>query len=299
MRATVLRTHSLSCNPIYEPLRCLGHEVKDFSYFDVGVAPDHRKLRDSVIASMPDFVVFIGQHDDGKDQVPPIHILKEIATMFPMVHICCDGSETVWWPQLEAYRTAMPSMLNVNIDGVRVGFFEQHGLTTLCPMHAKPFDVHVRPLADRLVRVGFCGGWGVNHPRGDDIEELLRLGYIHAVKRPFNDYDGYRQFLCSCLCVFNHAHTGTADHMHVKARTVETGLARSILLEPEGSPLAEWFVPGVEYLTYSSLEDVMVKSKVIDPYSNRFISMCSNFRLKMIFEHSASAFWPKVLQRII
>jgi Glycosyl transferases group 1 len=297
MKVVVLRTYSLSCVPIYEPLRALGHEIVEIVYCPEKGPVSHAELPSMIDAAAPDWTLMIGQHDDGLTFVPPPHILAEIAGKRPTVHLCCDGSERVWWPQLESYRECVPFALHVNIDGVRTGFFAEHGLTTLCPIDATPFAAR-RPLMSRAVRVGFCGGWGDDgtHSRGSAVAELLRRGVpVHAVKRPFVDYADYRQFLMTCRCVWNHAATGTDDHMHVKARVVEAALAGALLLEQDGSPAQDWFVPGEDYLTWRDADDVAAVARFVENSPNQADRIASRLTAKVVARHAAAPFWRQVL----
>lgn len=298
MKVVVLRTYSLSCVPIFEPLRRLGHDVAEIVYCPEKGPVSHAELPAIVDAAAPDWALMIGQHDDGRTFVPPTPILAEIAAKRPTVHLCCDGSERVWWPQLQRYREQVPFALHVNIDGVRDGFFAEHGLTMLCPIDAFPFAAR-EPLRARPVRVGFCGGWGDDgsHSRGTAVADLLRRGApIHAVKRPFAADADYREFLISCRCVWNHAATGTDDHMHVKARVVETALAGSLLLEQEGSPTQKWFVPGEDYLTWRDADDVAAIAEFVEHTPDAAERIASRLTAKVTAGHAAAPFWRLVLE---
>jgi hypothetical protein len=300
-RVAVLRTYSASCDPIVGPLgRCV--RVMSLPYCsERGLLQDRQSLCGVVHEFRPNLIVVLGNHDDGKSNLAlPVATLSALSVIAPMVHICCDGSEAVWWPQLEEYSRNFEA-LHINIDGVRAGFFAGHSAidrwTTLCPIDEASFPSPPPLLRDRPIRLGFCGGWGAGHPRGDDIEKLVALNAVAAVKRPFEEYGSYVDFLTRCRAVFNHAHSGTADHMHVKARVVETALAGAVLVEPFASPTHLYFERDVDYLSYTDLSDMTGKCEnLILP---KAIAMASNLRKKVLAEHTAEKFWKRIFARCL
>jgi hypothetical protein len=295
MKIWSLRTHSLSCDPIIEPLRRLGHNVREVCYFQPGVPFDASTLPGMIADQPPDAIVMLGQHDEHTGKVPPPGVLAELASRWPFIHICCDGSERVWWEQLYVYKAAAPSMVHVNIDGVADGFFAEHGWTTLCPLDHETFIPYAVPWDTRPISVGFCGGWGAEddaHPRAIDMHRLIKRGLVAAVKRPFPDYGGFQQFMGTCKAVYNHAATGTADHMHVKARVLEAAFAGALVLEPAESPAREYFGAGL--LPYADDEDIALWKEKVE--SGCLGKLALEFREKAIGLYSAEQFWPKAFR---
>ncbi len=295
MKILALRTYSLSCNPILDPLVRLGHEVHELTFQHEDCTPlNHAEILKLAVEN--DLVVMLGQHDDGRGYVPSVEILAETASRVPFIHICCDGSEKVWWGQLERYKRAAPTMCHVNIDGVATGFFTDYGWTTLCPLDHSSFEPYSAPWDIRPIALGFCGGHAVEtgfHVRGDDVLRLIEKKLVHVVNRPFLEYAEYQQFMGNCRAVYNHAATGTGDHMHVKARVLETAYAGAVLVEPEGSPTASYFVPDEDYLVYGSDFDLVTWKRVIEHKDSGFWRMADRFREKAIDLYSAERFWPK------
>jgi hypothetical protein len=296
MKIAVLRTYSLSCVPIYEPLRRFGHELREIVFFDPGIPARHSDQENEIDGFGADMVVMLGQNDDGGGHVPDVHTLDRISRKRPFVHICCDGSEKIWWPQLQHYKENAPEILHVNIDGVPVGFFESNGITTLCPIDDEPFQP--RPFLSRTQRLAFCGGWGILHPRGEIVEDLINRGVLHAIKRPFADYDQYRQFMCDTRIAWNQAFTGTADHMHVKARVIEAALAGALVLDNVEAPTWNYFDPGADYLTYNDLDDIVVKAAWVDANPEVAAAMAIRMRAKVRMHYAARPFWNKIFARI-
>jgi hypothetical protein len=309
MKILALRTFSLSCDPILQPIARLGHELTEIVYFDPGAIPaPHSSLPARVDSVNPDLVVMLGQADDRNGNCPPASVLAAISRRRPFVHICCDGSERVWWPQLDEYAVAAPEMVHVNIDGVRAGFFREdrpkrngHGpvaWTILCPMDQETWTKPVEnaPWELRPVMLGFCGGWGEKHPRGPDITRLMHQGdrILYAALRPFHRYEDFQNFMCRFRAGYNHALTGTADHMHVKARVIETAFAGAVLVEPKGSPTSEWFDPATDYLTYSS--DADLARIFAEVTARQHHERAQSMRAKAIDLYSAQRFWPTVIE---
>jgi hypothetical protein len=333
---TVLRTFSTSCNPIYDPLRALGNDVRVIVYDLMNVhnrgdyenhyrrlttagyevLPDARyfeRLPALVDSQAPDWVLMIGCCDAGGALMPNVDVLAEIGRRRPFVHLCCDGSEKDWWPQLQRYHDAGCFALQVNIDGVKVGPIGEHGMTALCPISPAGYPDPPRPWAERPVRLGFRGSYqlsdpppgGYLHPRTPAIRSLLGAGLLTISDRDHTDPSqaGYRDFLSQCRCVWNHAATGSGDRMHVKARVIETALAGALLIEPMGSPTEEWFKPGLDYLPYSADSDGLVPSishilKLVDAHSHIF-EMANILRRKVLTHHSPAAFWGRVLEHLV
>jgi hypothetical protein len=323
MRITVLRTFSNSCDPIYEPLRGLGHEVRAIVY-DVAnirgperelisnnltacgneVVDDFGSLPGRVNGHNPDCVVMIGCCDAGGALMPDVGVLRAIGEHRPLILICCDGSETDWWPQLERYHDSGAFALQVNIDGVKVGPIGEWGLTTLCPV-SDEFFVDV-PWDQKDISLGFCGSFqmedpvgGIAHPRGPRIRELVQAGLLDVRTRDgAASPKGYREYLSRCRCVWNHAATGSGDRMHVKARVLEVALAGAVLFESAGAPTSKWFDPGFDYFEYESALQLRDKLQWIDGHQEEAQEVAMSLQRKVREQHSPAAFWKKVFQRV-
>ena len=295
MRVLILRTWSTSCDPICQSLRSVGADTEEISYNLREI--DQAGLPAFVASRNPDWVLFIGTSDHGGEIVPSRDALRLIASERPLVHLCCDGSEEDWYPQLDWYVAHGGFALSVNIDGVALGPMAHGGRcwTTLCPIDPAPF----RPLpwGERSVPLGFCGGWGPGHPRKDIVEDLAGRGLLTAVKRPFTNYAGYRDFLCSCRGVWNSALTGSAVRRHVKARVVEAGLAGAILFEEEAAPTRDYFTPGEDYLQWGSVDDVVRGLEWMRESPESARAMAARMRSRVISQYAAKPFWNEGFRR--
>src|ERR1700720_3921241 len=104
MKIAVLTTHTNDTPLLYEPLAGLGHETQIHVYSQMTPAM-HNELPRLVEAAKPDMVVFIGAVEVANCMpVPALSVLASIGSHCPLVHICCDGADPPWWPQVERYR---------------------------------------------------------------------------------------------------------------------------------------------------------------------------------------------------
>ena len=295
MRVAVLTTGTNNTKPLYEPLRAFGHDLTPIIY---DAMPEHSALPGMVEMINPDWVLLIGaiEAHHGKP-VPKVDVLARIGERRLMVHLCCDGAEPAWWHQLQSYYDSGNFALQVNIDGVRIGPIGDRGLVMLCPIDPEQFPNPPRSWAARTVQLGFGGG--LTPPRAAALGDLIRRGLLTHRERDAEGYDGYREFLCSCRCTLNNSLTGGGSgQQHVKARVIEAALAGSLVLEPEGSPTADWFEPGVDYLAYGSAEDVARKIDWVRDNASEAEVMALRLRGKIVADHSPAMFWGRVLERL-
>lgn len=192
MRILILTTHTNNTLPLYEPLRGLGNTLYTITY-DRLTANEQDTLPEMVRNFEPDWVLYIGaipEYHNGL--VPTVEILTRIGKVAPLVHLCCDGAEYVWWPLLQQYEKAGTFKLQINIDGVRTGPIGETGLTMLTPID--PVGFPDKPWRQREIGLGFAGqGYG---RRAELIDELRTRNVLTCRQR-----DGaatatdYRQFL--------------------------------------------------------------------------------------------------------
>src|SRR4029077_8191617 len=109
-----------------------------------------------VDANRPDWVLYIGAMHHHDRPFPPVDVLTEIGRRHPLVHLCCDGAEPVWWPLLTQYYANKTFALQLTIDGTHAGPIGDQGLIALCPIDPSSFPV--KSWASRAVELGFGGG---------------------------------------------------------------------------------------------------------------------------------------------
>lgn len=317
MRITVLRTLSNSCVPIYDWLHniaTIDEIIYDQGGHLGGKAYNFALLPAEVNDLNPDWVLMLGQCDLHGAPCPPDDVLKSIHSRHKLVHLCCDGSAPDWFPQIERYRNIFD--LQINIDGVAVGPFAKHGMTTLCPIDPAKFNVVGTPWIERPISLGFRGGYGLDRrtdARSKAIFPLVEAGLVHAELRlrpdqmpPTHDgfYDEYCTFMTQCKCIWNHAGSGNCmeekegDNMHVKARVLEAAFAGCVLFENAWSPTRHWFGPDIDYyIPYTSVDDIKDGLRWVQENPEDAEDLSQGFR-KTAQKYSAEKFWNRVIASV-
>jgi hypothetical protein len=278
---------------IYEPLIKLGHQLFVINYGEDEV---NHGLFNSIISYSPDVVIYLGALKQFWDKhVPSIDVLTHIGGVFPLVNICFDGAEPVWWPHHQRFHEAGCFALQVNIDGVRTGPIGEFGLTTLGPLDSSSFLA--RPWAQRPVSLGF-GGQALNGVRAQLLEELLRRDILFHRPRDNSGSKGYIEFLTSCRCIWNHPMTGGTTRQHIKARVFEAALSGCLLFESAGSPLEDWYTPDVDFVSYENVDDIELKLHMVNNNISLYERMAQIFKGKIARNHNQKIFWSQVFAHI-
>lgn len=254
----------------------------------------------------PDVIIYISAWEG--DFVPSHETLGELNTIAPLVHLCFDGSDPPWWPQMDAFERKGIFSLTVNIDGGQMwpggtawAYADdqpriKNALTTLTPLDPKPFaGVHL-PYVERPYRIGYAGnagGW---------IRDCLvtRLGSIPGFAKKLRDdatgsYAFYIQFLKHVQVSVSVPFTGSNAAKHVKGRVVESALAGCCLLEWKNPATAAWFTPRHEYEEYESIDDCLEAAAWLAGHPRRAAEMAAAMQARARREHSADVVWTKIL----
>jgi hypothetical protein len=86
--------------------------------------------------------------------------------------------------------------------------------------------------------------------------------------------------------------------MHVKGRIVEAGLAGCCVLDMRGSPTADWFEPGRDYLEYSTADEAADIIERMKLQQVECAMMGLRLRRKILDNHTPAHFWRRILDRI-
>lgn len=295
MRIVVLTTSTNNTAPLYEPLEGLGHHVSIVVYDNW--MDGHDGLPGLVESIDPDVVVLFGALEGHHGSpIPPVEVLAEIGAARLLVHLCFDGAEPLWWDQLARYYDHGRFALQVNIDGVRTGPIGERGLTTLCPIDSRSYSAHV-PWSARTIPLGFAGNTH-GGTRAAMLHELISRGLLTHRMRDIDGPEGYRDFMKSCRCAWNNPMTGGTTSKHVKARIAEAALAGCLVFEEAGSPLADWYKPGEDYVAYRDADDIARKLDFVMDHQAVAEDMAREFRAKVTANHSPSVFWGAVFHRL-
>lgn len=248
--------------------------------------------------AQPDLIVYVGSRWGAQLSTHALARLNfEVA---PTVHFCSDAADPPWWDLLRTYHAAGAFALQVAIDGNHqwpLAASQMTALTPVDPIYFRASNGH----AGREHACGYAGNPGAEgSPRRAIVSDLAML---HAIRVRLRDaeaesYQGYCDFLLNSRMSLNVSLTGTGAAQHVKGRVVESGLAGCLLLEPAGSPAAEWFTPGVDYLEYRSGQEAYDIIKAHEDRREETQAFGERLRAKVLAEHTPERFWSRIFDRV-
>lgn len=299
MRSLFLSTSSGETYKYLESLECLNLGPCSMLRYD---APEETDATVYVKAKAfaPDLIVYIGGCF-GKQ--PATHTLARInGDIAPMVHICSDASDAPWWGLLRQYHQAGAFALQIAIDGNPAWPLADSQMTLLTPINPAHFNGSVKPHSEREYVCGWAGNAGSEGGRRRMILTELMLRNLLRVRMrtdAADSYDSMCAFMGNCRMSLNVSFSGTEQAMQVKGRVIETGLAAGVLLELKGSPTSQWFTPGVDYLEYSGMDQLIEAIKVYEMELPSWgEEMGKRLQARVLAEHHPKVFWGKILERI-
>lgn len=280
------------CENKWRSLQAADHEVHVVQYDD-RPHDRHDELVEVAQLTKPDAIVFIGAVEQYHNKpVPRPDVLCRLREVAPTVHMCNDAADPPWWPMLEEYHKHECFDVQVSIDGNRdcpiAGWPE--GMVLLTPLDVRAFEYAKTPWAARPTPLGACGGFG-HGERGNFIAELGARGALQFTEaRETRSYDEYAWLLGTYRSVFNHPMTGSGQCYHVKGRVLEAGFAGAVAFDRVGSPISDWFEPGVDFLQYETVDDIVKQTPTAE--------MAARFNERVVREHHPRVFWDKVFSRL-
>jgi len=229
-----------------------------------------------------DYIFFIGSAA-GTDPAPE-HFIAIKHMNIPCYHICFDGGDKPWWPRLELYKQQCLFDLQVNIDGLKGNPCD---LTTLCPLNPDDFN----PLTKKTIPFGFAGNIK-SAVRSNLVRQLQNGGYIQVRVRDaaVDSFKDYCNFLNNCSGMLNISYTGTGKAHHVKARILEGMYAGCVLVEDERAPTKEYFVQGIDYLSYNGTSESVIRA-----INATGVVLTDRIREKAIDLYGPRAFYKQIL----
>lgn len=284
-----LVTHT-DCENKWRSIEAAGHSVRVEQY-DNRAHDRHGELVDLAKGLAPDAIVFIGavERYHGRPVIrSDVHrALRDVA---PYIHMCNDAADPPWWPDLEEYNRLGCFDVQVSIDGSRatpLAEFDE-GIVKLTPIDHRPFEP--RPWAERNRGMILIGGRGINQ-RGGFVGEMCARGMTFLPGPDGRSYEQFAAEMCDARVAFNFPESGSGQVSHVKGRVVEAGFAGCVLLERVGSPTADWFERGVDYLEYTDPDSARAAAEGADP------EMARRFHDRVVREHHPAVFWKDVFGR--
>ena len=243
--------------------------------------------------------------------VPTHETLKKLGETAPVTHLCFDGSDPPWWPQMKVFEEKGLFALTVNIDGGpfwpgaplwstlgRPECPKIAGLTTLTPVDPRYFEgvqvpFNVRPYA--IGYAGNAGGW----IRSQLVNQMQKhKGHVFTYRGRddhMGSYRNYCDFLRYCRVVISVPFTGSNATTHVKGRVVEAGWAGAALLEWKNDATRHWFTPRHDFWEYDSIEDCMDAAEWLAAHPRLCEEMAQALRTKVVGEHHPRQIWNHIL----
>lgn len=319
---------------LYRSLKSLDeHEITLIRY-DPPRAGDKRipeLIQPIVTEKNFDVIIYVGVN--GGSCLPMADELIQLKSLAPTVLLCPEASDDQWWRgHVKKYYEDKSFDLIVNVDGNSNWPYSEYGITRLPPIDITPWKTP-KSWEERKYLCGFWGNQGGGGIRGEILNILGDTINVHTnmPARPeyeeednLNSYDLYIDFLRNCKSVFNEA--GRADsktigdimieyglgstidvihkslqeggRTHVKVRIVEIGLAGATLIEQASSETKRWFIPGEDYLTYTTVDEIRQKISWIESHPDDAQKIANNLHNRVINEHSPKVFWNDIFDKL-
>lgn len=294
MRALFLVTYTTDCINKWRSLACLGHDTLVATYDD-RPHEQHGHFVEMARQMQPDVIIMVGAVEaDHHRPVLRSDTISALRQMAPTVLLCGDAADPPWWPTLEEYYKSGCFTVIATMDGqieCPVRDYD-NGLILCTPTDVRAFNP--RPWAARDIRVGMVGGSGSRAPY---IEHLRQRGLMDFHEQvPSRSYDEFGDMLSRTKVTFCNGRTGSGAAMHVKGRIIEAGMAGSVVLDVDGSPTQQWFIPGVDYIRYASAEDAANQIEAMS--DEALMAMAARFHAAVMTFHHPAVFWSTVFLKI-
>lgn len=237
-----------------------------------------------------EMIVYIGALAEFHAKpVPSIDQIAEYGSIAPVVHICPDAGEAVWWPVLEAYKEAECFSLQVGIDGYK----DTHAgvVPMLAPVDWRLFNP--KPWNARSVDLGLVGSF-----KGTFATAILRYASAHHKARWVGNgtYEEIATFLCDCKMVVNVSLNSKEDGGHLTPLVSDIAASAACLVESKNDETKKWFTPETFY-EYEDFKGVATALKLELP-TERPQEKAEAFRAQFLNHALHPAFWEEVIERL-
>lgn len=292
MTTLILAPTSENLDPILDPLReyAKSSTVVDYTRCPWKYIVDHAMDYERLI-----YISVLPTHWGG--WVPTVQDIADLTGRLPSAHICFDAAEPDWQPFLAAYKGLFT--LQATIDGVENDLCD---FTWLAPISHEGWNAP-QWSHRRLTAAISCHPHNIK--RNSVFARAVDEGLVKVRERG-GKYSDYANFLMQHRVAMNCDLSGSARVKHVKARVLEVALAECLLLEPENSPMANWFEAGVDYLPYSvtykedgTVEtDLVAKIEWTFSHAREAEDMARRLHHKVLRDYKPEKFWAQIFERI-
>jgi hypothetical protein len=253
-----------------------------------------------IVPLNPDVVVFFAL-PVGHVDFPRYELFDRIREKCPVVYVMFDPPMPDLANDTQGFRKDCKLDrfdVFVNVNGRDDWEHRSNEITLLCPI-SDEFYKDVPDFCTRNNAIGFAGDFSPEI-RVDYLTALYRVGLTVRGRESTASYSysNYANFFMDTKVIVNTSFANDR-HIHiVKARVVECGLAGSCLMEHKDSPAKKYFVPGVDYAEYGTIEECIDTAKYLMGNESYASSMAANLRDKIMKEHSSGVSWRRVFSKI-
>ena len=156
-----------------------------------------------------------------------------------------------------------------------------------------------KDLKDRLIPFGFCGGCA-SPSRWEIIGWLVDNAGLQIKPREevYGTYARYAAFMQECAITISVPFSGSDNSRQVKGRVLESGLARTVLLDHVSSAAKNYFTPGLDYIEYENREHAAELVKMLLANLDKAQQVANNMHKRVREEHSPAIFWQRVFDAV-
>lgn len=320
MKAFFVITRTNEMHKHFESFKCLSpdNDVMTYTYNHVANQPNwatgsrlDSEIYEQAKTYAPDLFVYVGACNGN---MPSAEIFAQIRKdVSPTVHFCSDAADKPWWPQLMEYEDKGSFTVQVALDGNKNWPLAHKEITALTPIDPAHYPDPPKPHSERGVVFGFAGNPGAVTKLKDGrvvgrrplVAEMTTFGLKHRPRTPctgdmdrsVSSYKEAAAYMADTRIMPNFAQTGSFERMHVKGRVVEAGMAGCLLLEPAGSPTPDWFESGVDYITYSNMDEARAVVEMYRDKPEETQAFGMRLRKKVLENHSPTQFWQRIFER--
>ena len=265
-------------------------------FYDRLPNPIDRSMLDIASNACADIILFCGIA--AWERMPSLETLCRLRSIAPTVFLSGDLSDPPWHPYLNTFRKRGCFNAYVNFDGNDNWPHSAPDFTALTPM-SPSFFANQKPLKDRLIPFGFCGGCG-SPSRREIIDYLVEHAGLQIKPREeqYGTYARYANFMKECQLTVNVPHSGSDNSEQVKGRVLEAGLAGTCLLEHEASAARHWFDAGTDYIVYRTKEEAAMIARGLLENVTLMQETALRLQRKVIENHSPEKFWARVFEAV-
>ncbi len=161
-----------------------------------------------------------------------------------------------------------------------------------------PLDFKRYELSVKNIDVSFLGQISAYRSyRRDFMINLMRsniAGFYSAFERSNQlEHKEYFEILSRSKIGINFSYS--VDRHQLKGRVFDTMLSGALLMESKNNQIEQLFIDGVDYVSFSSIEDLLVKIKFYLSNKEDREMIANNGRKKCIERYNCSAYWKGVV----